>query len=87
MQAKLIPGSASRTARSLDERRSADYYLLERGDAFDSRLFDIARHLVRLADELPKDDAKRLREYRAPRLESLKFQLFSPAPISTDSSG
>ena len=61
-----------------------NYFLLERGDAFDSKLFKIARHLVRLADDLPKDDGKRLPEYRSSALESLKFQLFSPAPISTD---
>src|SRR5205823_13718222 len=61
-----------------------DYFLLERGDAFDSRLFRIARHLVRLADELPKDDGKRLAEYRSSALESLKFQLFSPAAIAED---
>jgi hypothetical protein len=58
-----------------------DYYLLERGDAFDSELFGIARHLVRLAVERPKPNAERLREYRDSALESLEFQLFSPAPI------
>lgn len=61
-----------------------DYYLIERGDAFDSRLFRIARALVRLADELPKSDANRLPEYRSSAVESLKFQLFSPAPISKE---
>jgi hypothetical protein len=55
--------------------------LLERGDAFDSQLFHIARHVVRMAAELPKANAERLREYRDSALESLKFQLFSPAPI------
>lgn len=60
------------------------YLMFERGDAFDSRLFKIARHLVRLAEELPKEDAKRLPEYRSSALESLKFQLFSPAPIVKD---
>jgi hypothetical protein len=60
------------------------YYLFERGDGFDSRLFRIARQLVRLADELPKDDARRLSEYRSSALESLKFQLFSHAPISKE---
>ena len=45
------------------------------------RLFGIARHCVRMADELPKKSADRLREYRDSNLESLKFQLFSPAPI------
>jgi hypothetical protein len=58
-----------------------DYNLMERGDAFDSELFHIARHLVRLGAERPKDSAKRLREYRDSNLESLEFQLFSPAPI------
>jgi hypothetical protein len=60
------------------------YALLEKGDAFDSRLFRIARHLVRLADELPKEDGQRLAEYRSSGIESLKFQLFSPAPIPLD---
>ncbi|MBI2805008.1 MAG: S46 family peptidase [Planctomycetes bacterium] len=60
------------------------YYLWERGDALDSRLHRIARHLVRLAAELPKDDGKRLPEYRSSALESLKFQLFSPVPISKE---
>lgn len=60
------------------------YFLFERGDAYDSRLFRIARHLVRLAEELPKEDSKRLGEYRSSALESLKFQLFSPAPISRE---
>jgi hypothetical protein len=58
-----------------------DYYLLERGDAFFSELFTIARHLVRMSVELKKPSADRLREYRDSNLESLKFQLFSPAPI------
>ncbi len=61
-----------------------EYYLLERGDAFDSELFHIARHLVRMATELPKANAERLREYRDSALESLKFQLFSPAPIHSE---
>jgi hypothetical protein len=61
-----------------------DYYLLERGDAFDGELFLIARHLVRLAAERPKANAERLREYRDSALESLEFQLFSPAPIHAE---
>ena len=61
-----------------------EYYLLERGDAFSSELFTIARHLVRLTQELQKPSPERLREYRDSNLESLKFQLFSPAPIYPD---
>jgi hypothetical protein len=57
------------------------YYLLERGDGFDGDLFGIARHLVRLAAEKPKVTTERLDEYGDARLASLKFQLFSPAPI------
>jgi hypothetical protein len=58
--------------------------LLEMRGAFDGELFDIARHLVRLATERPKANAERLREYRDSALESLEFQLFSPAPIHSE---
>jgi hypothetical protein len=58
-----------------------DYNLLERGDAFDSELFHIARHLARFQVEKRKKSTERLREYRDSALESLEFQLFSPAPI------
>jgi hypothetical protein len=61
-----------------------DYYLLERGDAFYSELFVIARHLARMSVELKQPNADRLREYRDSNLESLRFQLFSPAPIHAD---
>jgi hypothetical protein len=55
--------------------------LIETGHAFYSPLFGIARHCVRMADELPKKSVDRLREYRDSNLESLKFQLYSPAPL------
>lgn len=58
-----------------------EYNLLETGHGFYSPLFTIARHCVRMNDELPKKSAERLREYRDSNLESLKFGLFSPAPI------
>jgi len=45
------------------------------------QLFGKARDLVRLADEKPKENAKRLREYSDSNLTSLEQQLFSPAPI------
>ena len=60
------------------------YYLLERGDTFDSRLFKIARHFVRMEDELAKSATERLKEYRGSALESLKFQLSSKAPIHAE---
>jgi hypothetical protein len=60
------------------------YSLLETGHAFYSPLFSIARHAVRMGDELPKKSPERLREYRDSNLDSLKFSLFSPAPIYPD---
>jgi hypothetical protein len=65
-------------------RFEKEYALLERGDAFTSELFTIARHLVRMPVELGKKNADRLREYRDSNLESLKFQVFSPAPIHAE---
>ncbi|VTR98749.1 peptidase s46 : Uncharacterized protein OS=Pedosphaera parvula (strain Ellin514) GN=Cflav_PD2575 PE=4 SV=1: Peptidase_S46 [Gemmata massiliana] len=58
-----------------------EHGLVETGHAFFSPLFGTARHCVRMGDELPKKSADRLREYRDSNLESLKYQLFSPAPI------
>jgi len=44
-------------------------------------LFRIARVLVRLAEEKPKPNSDRLKEYRDSGLQSLELQLFSEAPI------
>jgi hypothetical protein len=54
------------------------------GRRFVCELFHIARHLVRLADEKPKENARRLREYADSGWKSLELQLFSPAPIYPD---
>jgi hypothetical protein len=61
-----------------------DVSLLERGNAFESKLFEIARTLVRLAEETQKPNEARLREYSEAGLESLKQDLFSEAPIYDD---
>jgi hypothetical protein len=52
--------------------------------AFNSDLFGIAIKLVRMADELPKPNPERLREYSDAGLESMKLGLFSDAPIYED---
>lgn len=57
------------------------YNVLERGQLFDSRLFQVARTLVRLAEEKGKPNSDRLREYGDAGLESLEQALFSPAPV------
>jgi hypothetical protein len=69
--------AAQKTLTEFEE----EYALLERGDAFSSDLFPVARHLVRLADEVPKPNADRLKEYRDSNLDSLKLQLYAPAPV------
>ncbi len=58
-----------------------EYALLESGHAFPATLWSIARHCVRLVEELPKPSAERLREYRDSNLESLQLSLYSPAPL------
>ncbi len=71
-----IAGAEAEAARLLPR-----YNMLERGVAFDSQLFTIARHLVRLADESPKPNGERLREYADGGRPSLELAIFSDAPI------
>jgi hypothetical protein len=47
----------------------------------DSRLFSIARQIEQLVEEQKKPDGERLPGYHDAELETLKFQLFSPAKI------
>jgi Peptidase S46 len=61
-----------------------EHSLLETGHSFYSDLFTMARHCVRLNEELRKPSTDRLREYRESNLASLKFGLYSPAPIEKD---
>src|ERR1051326_7570847 len=60
------------------------YNLLEAGQGFHSELFEIARTLLRAAEEKPKPNAERLREFGDAGLDSLEFQLFSEKPIYDD---
>jgi len=54
---------------------------LEANRGWYSRLYRVARTLARSADELPKENGKRLREYTDSNLPALKQELFSTAPI------
>jgi hypothetical protein len=58
--------------------------LLELGHAFDSKLFTVARQLVRLAQESAKPNSERLPAYRDSARASLEQSLYSPAPIYKD---
>jgi hypothetical protein len=51
---------------------------------FGSKLFSRAKDLVRAAQEIPKPNAKRFREFADSRLPQLKQELFSEAPIYDD---
>jgi hypothetical protein len=79
-----LPWSRIEKAQTTLRTFEKEYYLLETGHAFFSDLFTYARHLVRMADELPKKNPDRLREYRDSNLDSLKLTLFSPAPLYPD---
>lgn len=58
--------------------------MLESGDAFGTPLFMIARTLLRAAEETPKPDGERLREYQTAGRISLELQLFSDKPVYKD---
>ena len=51
------------------------------GRVYMSDLFGVARDLLRLAEEKPKESSSRLREYRDSNLPSIELGLFSPAPV------
>jgi len=71
-------------ANKVANAHAKEINLLEGGRAFNSTLFGIARHLVRAAEEKPKPNGERLREYSDSNLDSLKFQLFSEEPLYDD---
>jgi len=60
------------------------FNLLEGAAGFRSQLFSIARTLLRAADEKPKPNGERLREFTESARQSLEFQLFSEKPIYDD---
>jgi Peptidase S46 len=84
--AKSTAGSAGAWEKIAQAQKTAaeivkPYFYLERGYAFDSVLFGIARDLVRLAEEKAKPNSERLKEYRESGLKSLELEIFSEAPV------
>ncbi len=70
------PDPWEQIARAQDRRRqlSLPYSYIEGGGGFDSQLFSYARTLVRAAEERPKPNEERLREYTdgaLPRIEQM----------------
>ena len=60
---------------------ATEYDTIEGGRGFNSRYFNLARALVRGAEERSKPDGTRLPEFSTTRLPLVERQLFSPAPI------
>lgn len=75
-----LVAKAQKNVKPLYVRRA----LLETGHAFNSQLFVLARHLVRMADEDLKANNDRLPEYRDSGRASLLQQVLSDAPIYED---
>jgi hypothetical protein len=68
-------------AMTVEKRIYLPLFYIERLGGFRSDLAEIARALVRAADERSKPNDERLREYRDTALPSLEQRLFSSAPI------
>ena len=87
--------SAIEKIKQADARDAANWnaYSTFEGDgdfypfALKSRLFQIARNLLRAAEERPKPNGTRLPEYQNAALPALEVGLFSEAPIYDDLEG
>jgi hypothetical protein len=64
-----------------DVAMSTPYLFIEKNRGFRSRLYLLAKNLVRAAEELPKPNEKRLIEFADAKIPQLKADLFSTAPI------
>ena len=71
-------------AQKVIAENARPHNLLEGGGAFNSELFHIARTLLRAAEERPKPNGDRLREFNEAARESLELGLFSDKPIYAD---
>jgi hypothetical protein len=84
MQATASAWDRIAEAQKARARHLHQYSALERGLGFDSTLFQLARELVRAAEEKAKPERERLREFTEARRSSLELQLFSEEPIYKD---
>ena len=71
-------------AQATIRQHASKYNFYEGAAAFQSKLFSIARTLLRAAEERPKPNGDRLREFVDSARESLEFQLFSEEPVYDD---
>jgi hypothetical protein len=81
-EAKVTSPGFAEIAKAQETYRTLFLPLYEtENNNFGSKLFGIARGILRLVDEKQKPSDQRLREYRDSNLNSLELALFSPAPI------
>jgi V8-like Glu-specific endopeptidase len=92
-QAELESKAPAHTKAAFDDVRKAmrdartlyaDARLLENAEAFQSDLFGIARHIVRMRSERAKPDGERLPEYTTSQLPFIEKQVLAGAPIALD---
>jgi hypothetical protein len=72
------------TAQNAIAKVAARYNMLEVGRGFNSRLFTIARTLLRAGEEKAKPNGERLAEFRDSALKNLENAMFSKEPIYED---
>jgi hypothetical protein len=72
------------SALAENEPRELRGRMLEGGDAFATNFFEIARTLVRAADEFAKPNPERFREFQDAGKTSLEPELFSDEPLYRD---
>lgn len=82
-QAELGGAFEQITAAYQKWRPRSSEYLLENGATL-CDMFTYARHLYRLAEERPKPNAERLREYSDAALPSLELRLFAQTPVTPE---
>src|SRR5688572_30154713 len=83
-QAALEAYERIASAQKIIRDKANRFNFLEGGRGFNSRYFDIARTLVRAAEERGKPNGERLREFRESAKESLELELFSEEPLYED---
>jgi len=71
-------------AEKVRAAHAKDMTMLEQGAGLMCQQFSIARTLLRAAEEKPKPNGERLREYTDSNLAPLEFRLFSEEPIYND---
>ncbi|HEX5431415.1 MAG TPA: S46 family peptidase, partial [Bryobacteraceae bacterium] len=72
-------GLIAEAGKKAASRTNEEYF-----HGLDSSLANLATTIVQYAQEVKKPDGERLPGYHESQLESLRFQLFSPAPIYKD---